>query len=211
MAKAPKNRPPPRKKAKPKPRTAAPKRESAGRPSEYKPEYAAVAKKLCELGATDSDLAHAFEVSRSTIFTWRATHPDFLDACEVGKQAADDRVVRSLYERANGYSYDSCKIFLPKDAPAPVIVPYVEHVPPSDTAAIFWLKNRRPKEWRDRSQHELSGPDGGPIKTEGGMTDREAGRLIARALLKAKKAREQREGQSPKEEPSATSDADAGE
>lgn len=28
---------------------------------------------------------------------------------------------------------------------------------------MFWLKNRRPAEWKDRSQHEHSGPDGGPI------------------------------------------------
>ena len=34
---------------------------------------------------------------------------------------------------------------------------------PDTTAAIFWLKNRRSKEWRDKVQQELSGPDGGPI------------------------------------------------
>ena len=32
----------------------------------------------------------------------------------------------------------------------PVEVPYREHVPPSDTACIFWLKNRRPELWNDR-------------------------------------------------------------
>ena len=29
-------------------------------------------------------------------------------------------------------------------------VPYVEHLPPDTTACIFWLKNRRRDEWRDR-------------------------------------------------------------
>jgi hypothetical protein len=28
-------------------------------------------------------------------------------------------------------------------------VPYREHVPPDVTACIFWLKNRKPSEWRD--------------------------------------------------------------
>jgi hypothetical protein len=45
-----------------------------------------------------------------------------------------------------------------------VITPYVEHVPPDTTAAIFWLKNRRPQAWRDvkavehthKHVHELS-------------------------------------------------------
>lgn len=33
-----------------------------------------------------------------------------------------------------------------------------EHEVPSDTtAAIFWLKNRKPKEWRDKHETELSG------------------------------------------------------
>ncbi len=36
----------------------------------------------------------------------------------------------------------------------PVVADYVEHVPPDTTAAIFWLKNRRPNEWR-------ANPEGG--------------------------------------------------
>jgi hypothetical protein len=31
----------------------------------------------------------------------------------------------------------------------PVIVPYIQHVPPDVTACIFWLKNRDPEHWRD--------------------------------------------------------------
>ncbi len=26
---------------------------------------------------------------------------------------------------------------------------YIEHYPPDTTAALFWLKNRRPEQWRD--------------------------------------------------------------
>jgi len=33
-------------------------------------------------------------------------------------------------------------------------VPYREHVPPDVTACIFWLKNRKPHEWRDVQQME---------------------------------------------------------
>jgi len=62
----------------------------------------------------------------------------------VGKKAADDRVTRSLYPRAVGYSYDAVKIFMPSGAKVPTYAPYVENVPPDVTAAIFWLKNRDP-------------------------------------------------------------------
>jgi hypothetical protein len=58
-------------------------------------------------------------------------------------------VERSLYERANGYTYDAVKIFMPAGAKKPVYAPYREHVPPDTTAAIFWLKNRDPAHWRD--------------------------------------------------------------
>lgn len=32
-----------------------------------------------------------------------------------------------------------------------------KEVPPDTTAAIFWLKNRKPEEWRDKHETELSG------------------------------------------------------
>jgi hypothetical protein len=62
------------------------------------------------------------------------------------------RVERSLYERANGYTYDAVKIFMPAGAKKPVYAPYREHVPPDVTACIFWLKNRDPAHWRDAWQ-----------------------------------------------------------
>jgi hypothetical protein len=73
-----------------------------------------------------------------------------------GKVEADKCVERSLYERANGYSYDAVKIFMPAGAKKPVYAPYREHVPPDTTAAIFWLKNRDPARWRDAWQVEHS-------------------------------------------------------
>jgi hypothetical protein len=73
-----------------------------------------------------------------------AKHPQFGEALKLGKKEADQRVERSLYQKAVGYSYDAVKIFMPAGAKKPVIVPYREHVPPSDVACIFWLKNRDP-------------------------------------------------------------------
>jgi hypothetical protein len=45
---------------------------------------------------------------------------------------------------------------MPAGAKKPVYAPYVEHVPPSDVACIFWLKNRDPARWRDAWQIEAS-------------------------------------------------------
>lgn len=77
---------------------------------------------------------------------------------------ADDRVERSLYQRAVGYQADAVKIFMPAGAAEPVYAPYRENVQPDTTAAIFWLKNRRKEQWRDVTRQEQTGPDGGPIE-----------------------------------------------
>jgi hypothetical protein len=53
-----------------------------------------------------------------------------------------ERVERSLYERANGHSYDAVKIFMPAGSKQPVVVHYTEHLPPDVGAAFIWLKNR---------------------------------------------------------------------
>jgi len=36
------------------------------------------------------------------------------------------------------------------------IVTYTERMPPDTTACIFWLKNRWPEQWRDKTQVETS-------------------------------------------------------
>lgn len=46
---------------------------------------------------------------------------------------------------------------MPAQAVAPVYAPFRAKVAPDTTAAIFWLKNRRPDLWRDKQHTELSG------------------------------------------------------
>lgn len=138
----------------------------AGRPTDYREEYAEQARKLCELGATDADLADFFEVSVVTIWRWRTRHEKFCSALRAGKDASDDRVVRSLYQRAVGYEFDAVKIFMPAGASEPVYAPYREHVPPEFGSMKLWLCNRRGEEWRDKQDHSITGADGGPLAVE---------------------------------------------
>ena len=126
-----------------------------GRPTDYRPEYVEQGRKLCELGATDVEIADFFNVDVRTVHRWKNAHQDFCHALTVGKEAADNRVVRSLYQKAVGYTFPSEKIF--QHQGEIVRAETLEHVPPSDTAAIFWLKNRRKDEWRDKHDIEHSG------------------------------------------------------
>jgi hypothetical protein len=130
------------------PKAKTPKKGAGGRPTDYRPEYAEQARKLCELGATDADIADFFKVSDRSIYRWAAKFPEFSQALKAGKAASDDRVERSLYHRAVGYTFDSEKVF--QHQGGIIRAKTKEHVPPDTTACIFWLKNRRRDEWRDK-------------------------------------------------------------
>ena len=128
---------------------------AGGRPPVYGPECAEQAAKLCKLGATDIELADFFEVDVRTIYRWRNEHEEFCQAVRTGKDACDDRVERSLYQRAVGYTFESEKVF--QFQGQIVRAETREHVPPDPGAAFNWLKNRRGDSWRDKTDHNHSG------------------------------------------------------
>lgn len=132
-----------------------------GRPTDFQPEFIKQAEKLCALGATDEEVADFFEVSVRTIYRWKHDHEEFCQALKIGKDAADTRVEMSLYHRAIGYTFDSEKLLTVSQGKDQGSVverhPIREHVPPDVTAGIFWLKNRKRGEWRDRVEHEHTG------------------------------------------------------
>jgi len=127
------------------------------RPTKFKPEHIKQAEKLCRLGATDKEVADFLGVDVRTLYRWKGENDEFCQALKAGKEVADERVERSLYQMATGYEQDEVKIFMPANADAPVYAPYRAMVAPSATAAIFWLKNRKPAEWRDKVETEHSG------------------------------------------------------
>lgn len=142
-----------------------------GRPSLFKREYVVQAEKLCSLGATDIELADFFGVNTATWVRWLSTHAELRAAVKTAKEQADQRVERSLYHRATGYTFESVKIFMPAGAKEPVYAPYREHIAPDPTACIFWLKNRKPAEWREGYTHK--------VEVDGGVSNLELARSMA--------------------------------
>lgn len=134
------------------------------RPSKYKPEFAAQAAKLCALGATDVEIADFFEVDVRTIHRWKGEFDEFCHSLRSGKEVSDERVERSLFARANGYEHDEVDIRVVSGEI--VQTPIRKYYPPDTTAAIFWLKNRRPDLWRDKVEQTITGPNGGPVQVQ---------------------------------------------
>jgi len=126
-----------------------------GRPSKFKPEFVEQAEKLCRLGATDIEIADFFGIDVRTLHRWKGTHPEFCHSLKTGKEEADERVERSLYVRANGYEHDEVDIRVLNGEI--VQTPIRKFYPPDTTAAIFWLKNRRPEQWRDKVETAVTG------------------------------------------------------
>src|SRR6201992_2172237 len=83
--------------------------DKGGRPSAFKAEFVEQVRKICELGATDIEIANFFDVHVATIYRWQVKYPEFCEALKTGKSALDDRVERSLYHKATGYTYKSEK------------------------------------------------------------------------------------------------------
>ena len=125
------------------------------RPSKYRPEFVTQAEKLCKLGATDLEVADFFGINVATLYRWKGEHDEFCEALKSGKEASDNRVERSLFSRATGYEHDEVDIRVVMNTI--VKTPIRKFYPPDTTAAIFWLKNRKPAEWRDKQELEHSG------------------------------------------------------
>ena len=168
------------------------KKKKEGRPSLYDKIDKAKLKALYLDGKTDAEIADIFGVTRRTIVNWRKKNPEFVLALnEEWKKAADDRVERSLYERACGYSHPETKAQwveseLQDEAGEWHKVgrwEYAEltkHYPPDATSMIFWLKNRQPTKWRDKQEIDI----GGTVTTELPAEDRKALKDMARALAR---------------------------
>lgn len=123
-----------------------------GRPTKYKPEYCQEAYKLCLLGMTDKQLAKFFEVDEATLNRWKIEHPKFRESLKDGKERSDAEVAKTLRQRALGYEVDDIKVSAKGD-----VIDYKRHIPGDVTACIFWLKNRRTENWRDKQEVEHSG------------------------------------------------------
>jgi len=140
-----------------------------GRPSKYDPAYCEQVIDFMALGYSLTAFAGEIGVTVQTLHNWRAEHPAFFDAVRVGQAKRVRKLETDLLET---------------DVGARV------------TSRIFALKNAGPDEWRDKQQHELSGPNGGPIETTGmdvrNLSKEERAALKA-LLLKAKGNQEEPE------------------
>ena len=74
-------------------------------------------------GLTDVQIAKNIGIQQSTFYDWKLKHAEFSEALKRSKDVADYEVENALFKKAKMGDV---------------------------TAQIFWLKNRKPKQWRDK-------------------------------------------------------------
>jgi hypothetical protein len=119
------------------------------------------AREYVRAGFTREDIAVHFGVSITQLYKWQETKPDFAEALNQERVIADTAVASALYQRATGQTRKTTrKVVTAADGTQEVHETY-ETLPPDVHAARYWLNNRAPKVWRERS--EVTGADGAPV------------------------------------------------
>lgn len=113
-------------------------------------------------GLTDEQIAANIGISRSTLNEWKNKYSDISDTLKRGKEVVDIQVENALLKRALGYTYKEVtreKVFNPETGQYELMPTkeVTKEVVPDTTAQIFWLKNRRPEQWRDKRDVSVEG------------------------------------------------------
>lgn len=107
-------------------------------------------------GLTDEQIAEKMGISVASLYNYKKDHLDILEALKRGKEVVDRQVENALLKRALGYEYDE----ISEEFEGGILVKRKvtrKQVVPDTTAQIFWLKNRKPDEWRDKQTVEIPG------------------------------------------------------
>lgn len=98
-------------------------------------------------GLTFEQIAENVGISRNTLQNWRKKSEVINEALRVTKAVADCHVENAMYKSAVGFYYKE-QVVTNKGE----IVWVEKYEKPNTTAQIFYLKNRKPKDWTDRRE-----------------------------------------------------------
>lgn len=107
-------------------------------------------------GLTDVQIAKNIGIVQSTLYEWKKKYSAIDKALKKGKEVVDIEVENALLKKALGYTYEEEKTYIQEiDGKVTKRKEIVKkHMPPDTTAQIYWLKNRKPEQWRDKPKGE---------------------------------------------------------
>lgn len=102
-------------------------------------------------GLTDEQIAHNMGITAKTLYEWKNKYSEICESLKKGKEVVDILVENALLKRALGYKYTEKKV-VDSEKDGIRTETTIKEVVPDTTAQIFWLKNRKPQEWRDKRE-----------------------------------------------------------
>lgn len=124
-------------------------------------------------GLTEKDIAKNMRVSPASLREWKHRFEEIGEALKEGKDSADRVVENALYKSACGYTikvrkpvkirqidYDPTTGRKIRETETWKQVEEQLHFPAQVTAQIFWLKNRKPAQWRDKTEVQTAPTNG---------------------------------------------------
>ena len=104
-------------------------------------------------GLLDKQICKNMGVSEATLYNYKKKYPEIKEALRKGKEVVDIEVENAMLKRALGYTITINEQKVDKDGYVHDLKRDV-HIPGDVTAQIFWLKNRRKQQWRDKVEIE---------------------------------------------------------
>ena len=102
-------------------------------------------------GLTDEQISKNLGISKTTLYKYKDEHIELFELLKKGKEIVDYEVENALLKRALGYEYDEITYECGEE-----VKRVRKQVAPDTTAQIFWLKNRKPEQWREKQVIESS-------------------------------------------------------
>lgn len=110
-------------------------------------------------GLTDEQISNNLGISTTTFYEYKKNYPEFSESLKRGKEIVDYEVENALLKRALGYEFEEKTYETRWDENQgrfrEVLTKKVrKEVVPDTTAQIYWLNNRKPKQWRNKRNEE---------------------------------------------------------
>lgn len=101
-------------------------------------------------GLTDEQIAKNMGIGLTTLKQWKKKYRPIWTALKKGKAPVDFEVENALLKRAIGFEYEETETIIEEiDGKQKKRVKKIKKVAlPETSAIIFWLKNRKPEQWR---------------------------------------------------------------
>lgn len=150
-----------------------------GRKSGFNEIIQATILRLIKDGKTEEQIAEIIGVSKTTLTNWKGKHPYFLYAVRESRLVADELVEAALFNRALGYSHPEEKVFQYEGC---IVTHEIKkHYPPDTQAAMFWLRNRQPDRWKEKTEGDVQVNNNLSFN---GLSDEQLDAQIAKRLAK---------------------------